>query len=196
MNNKKTVRQLSQYARELVEASRRLDYPAIVAHEGAAISQLRQVAGELRLDLGRLRGDVDEQRQSAYAQLQPPPKRRPVAEPTSVHERRRRCADALTKAGLGARLGKLCCSNSAQRLVPFREAPHRRGLPPFDMVVAADYMQGEGFHGIFITADEVLSGWLLQPAEGRDWQLRVRSRYTSLAEMTEKVGLMSAGFPV
>ncbi len=179
----------------MVEASRRLDYPAIIAHQSAAIARLQQVASELRLDLDSLRRSSDETL-DAYAHAQPQPKARPVVEPESVQERRRRCADALTKAGLGGRLGKLYCSNSAQRQVPFRDAPHHRGLVPFDMVVAADYMPGEGFHGIFVTAGEVISAMLLLPAEERDWQLRSRSPYAGVVEMAEKVGLMSAGFPV
>lgn len=179
----------------MVEASRRLDYAAIIAHESTAIARLQQVATELRLNLDSLRRGSDETLEG-YAQAQPQPKARPVLEQESVQERRRRCADALTKAGLGGRLGKLYCSNSAQRLVPYRDAPHHRGLVPFDMVVAADYMQGDGLHGIFVTAGEVISAMLMLPAEGRDWQLRSRSPYTGVTEMAEKVGLMSAGFPV
>jgi hypothetical protein len=67
---------------------------------------------------------------------------------------------------------------------------------PFDMVVAADYAPGEGYHGIFITANEVLSGFLPLPAGQREWQLRARARYINQAQMVERVGLMSAGFPV
>lgn len=179
----------------MVEASRRLDYPAILAHHPEAIAQLKQVAAELRLDLGRLR-PVSDEALAEYAQVQPQPKMRPVAPQPSVQERRRACVEALTKAGLGGRLGKLYSSTAAQRLVPFKEAPHKRGLVPFDMVVAADYSPGEGYHAIFITATEVLSGFLASPAESHGWQLRARATYANMAQMVEKVGLMSAGFPV
>lgn len=179
----------------MVEASRRLDYPAIIAHDPKAIARLRQVATELRLDLDRLRQGPD-QSLADYAQVQPQPKERPVLPAEDAQERRRRCVDALTRAGLGGRVGKLYSSSAAQRLVPFREAPHKQGLMPFDMVVAADFMPGEGYHGIFITASEVVSGLLLQPVESRGWQLRARAGYGNLAQMVEKVGLMSAGFPV
>lgn len=195
MNNKNGSPQLQQDALQLVEASRRLDYHAILAHDPVAIARLRQVATDLRLDLDRLRKSSD-QALADYAQAQPQPRERQVAPEVTDQERRRRCVDALTKAGLGGRLGKLYSSGSAQRLVPFREAPHKRGLVPFDMVVAADYMPGDGFHGIFVTAGEVISGLLMQPVDERSWQLRARAPYANLAQMVEKVGLMSAGFPV
>ncbi len=195
MNNKNASGQLRRDALQMVAASRGLDYAAIVAHQPEAIARLRQVATELRLELGRLRSGSDEAL-DAYARVQPQPSGRPVVASEALAERRRHCVDALGRAGLGARLGKLYCSNAEQRLVPFKEAPHKRGLMPFDMVVAADYTPGEGYHGIFITASEVVAGFLPRSADGRDWQLRARAPYANLAQMVEKVGLMSAGFPV
>lgn len=85
----------------MVAACRGLDYPAIVAHSPEAVAQLRQVATALNLDLGRLRADASEAL-AAYARAQPPQAERPVVVAEADSERRRRCVEVLTKAGLGS----------------------------------------------------------------------------------------------
>jgi hypothetical protein len=179
MNNNDKARALYEQAVQLVDTCRRLDYAAILAHRPEAVAALSQAVDALRLELPR----------------RPPADLAPAVAATA-QKRRRRLVEALSHAGLGSRLGKLYCSAVDERLVPFREVPHKRGLPAFDMVVAADFAPVDGYHGIFIAAGEVFSGVLPLPADAFDWQRRERVRYTDLEQMVDRVASLSAGFPV
>jgi hypothetical protein len=80
--------------------------------------------------------------------------------------------------------------------VAFRDAPHKLGLPQFDMVVGPDYAPVSGYHGVFIGNQEVMSCVLPLPAESHQWQVRERQRFSDLTQVVDLVSLLSAGFPV
>jgi hypothetical protein len=113
-----------------------------------------------------------------------------------ILERRRRFVEALSHAGLGDRLGKLYFTDAERRQIAFREAPHKLGLPQFDMVVGPDYAPIAGYHGIFIGQQEVMSCVLPVPVGNHEWQVRERHRFASLEQVVDLVSAMSAGFPV
>jgi len=178
----------------LLQLCRRLDYEAILDHQGEAVETLREVVQILRQSLpegaqgdGGAAADVETVSDAADPDL---------ADKGALLERQRRFVEALSRAGIGNRLGKLYCSDAPSRQVAFREAPHKLGLPHFDMVIAADYAPVSGYHGIFIGAQEVASCVLPLPAESHQWQIRERHRFADARRAAELVSLLSAGFPV
>jgi hypothetical protein len=191
LDKKDHLRALFVRADEYLQRFNRLDYAAIIAHKPEAVAVLQEVVRSIRGALPR-----DSEALDGYAQ---PPQGRakgvPDDDKSSMVERRRSFVEALSHSGLGARLGKVYCTQAETRVTAFRDVPHKTGLPQFDMVVAADYSPQAGYHGIFVAAHEVMS-WVLPSPYDRPWQLRERHGFASLEQMTELVGLLGAGFPV
>lgn len=188
MNHSDRAQAVYDRADQLMRLCRALDYRAIAAHEPQAVAALQRAIEELQLP--GWSGAAGRQ-----TLLTPPASPAPVPEDRAAQlEWRRRCIEALGRAELGPRVGKVYYSNAAGRQVPFREAPHKRGLPVFDLVVGADFSPVEGYHGIFIGRADVSSCVL--PLEGGCWQVRERVPCDGLARMVEVVSLLSAGFPV
>jgi hypothetical protein len=189
LDKKDNLRELFLQAEEFLQLFKRLDYEAIITHEPGAVAVLKDVVKSIRGRAGgieSLAGYV-EQQQAAAAES--------AADKALILERRRAFLEVLSQAGLGARLGKVYCTELEARSAPFRDVPHKLGLPQFDMVVAADYSPQGGYHGVFVASQEVMS-WILPAPYERPWQLRERHRFDSLDQMAELVGLLSAGFPV
>lgn len=190
MEKKENLRELFREAEEFIQLFSKLDYAAILAHEPAAVAELQDVVRTIG-------GAVpsDESLEDYAAKAAAPIPGASDDDKVSLAERRRSFVEALGNAGLGGRLGKVYCTATDTRQTPFRDVPHKQGLPQFDMVVAADFSPQSGYHGIFIGAQEVMSWALPAPYEG-SWQLRERHRFASLDQMVELTGLLSAGFPV
>jgi len=190
LDNKNKLQAQLDRALSLLQLCQRVDHAAVLAHEPVAVETLHEVVRILRSsllaeDLFPSASEPDEDEPAMAQQGK-----------SALLERQRRFVEALSRAGLGDRLGKLYCSTAERRLVAFREAPHKRGLPQFDMVVAADYAPLSGYHGIFVGAQEVVSCVLPLPAESHQWQVRDRHRFSDATRAAELVSLMSAGFPV
>jgi len=192
MDNKKSIQAQIDRGQSLLRLCQRVDHAAVIAHEPQAVETLREVVRILR----RSQEADDGVPRSPQPELRDEPAMDAGQGKSAVLERQRRFVEALSRAGLGDRLGKLYCSSAERRLLAFREAPHKLGLPQFDMVVAADYAPVSGYHGIFIGAQEVVSCVLPQPAESHQWQIRERHRFSDAVQAAELVSLMSAGFPV
>ena len=190
MNNKENLDQLLRQAVDLVEICKQLDYQEIIAHKPEAVAALQNA---VRLIRGTL--PVNEEPLDSYAEKQPERPERTV-DKAALLERRRLFVEALGQAGLADRLGKVYCTESAQRLVAFREIPHKHGLPQFDMVVGPDYSPQSGYHGIFIGEQEVMSCLLPQPFDTMQWQIRERHRFSNREQVVDLVSMLSAGFPV
>lgn len=192
LKNKSDIQAQLDRALSLLSLCQRVDHAAVVAHEPEAVETLHEVVQILRRSL-----ELDG---SSLPASPGPGEEEPAVEmaqgKSALLERQRRFVEALSRAGLGDRLGKLYCSNAERRLVAFREVPHKLGLPQFDMVVAADYAPVSGYHGIFVGVQEVVSCILPLPAESHQWQVRDRHRFADAARAAELVSLMSAGFPV
>ena len=191
MNKNDNLRELFLQADDVLQLFNRLDYEAIVAHEPDAVAVLQEVVKTIR-------GKRGDEALASYATAPPVPRQPEVSiaeDKVSLQERRRAFLEVLSQAGLGARLGKVYCTEADSRTTAFRDVPHKLGLPPFDMVIAADYSPQSGYHGIFVAGQEVMS-WVLPTPSELPWQLRERHRFSSLEQMAELVGLLGAGFPV
>jgi hypothetical protein len=191
MHNDK-IDQLYEEAGQVVRLCEALDFEGIVRHRPQAVSALQNVIRVLKLELPRLRdgGGVERgEAQSARAAA-------PGEDREAVQLRRRQMVEALTQAGLGDRLGKIYSTHVERRIQPFREVPHKMGLPMFDMVIAPDFSPEDGLHAIFVAPQEILSCLLPGADSTRPWQVRQRVRYSSAEELVDLVSLISAGFPV
>ncbi|HEY3699320.1 MAG TPA: hypothetical protein VGK97_08315 [Spongiibacteraceae bacterium] len=184
---------------DLVEICKRLDYQEIIAHRPEAVAALQNA---VRIIRGSLPSEAEANEELENYATKPEARAEAVTDPEKVTdkaallERRRLLVEALGQAGLADRLGKVYCSETAQRLIAFREIPHKQGLPQFDMVVGPDYSPQSGYHGVFIAEQEILSCLLPQPCDTVQWQIRERHRYANLEQVVDLVSMLSAGFPV
>ncbi len=190
MNNKDKddIQQLLRQAVDLVEICKRLDYQQIIAHKPEAVAALKDA---VRI----IRGSIDDESLEDYASKPVIREPEPV-DKAALLERRRQLVEVLGHAGLAERLGKVYSTEAAQRLIPFKEIPHKHGLPQFDLVVGPDFSPQSGYHGIFIGEQEVLSCLLPAPAETLQWQIRERHRFADLDQAVDLISMLSAGFPV
>jgi hypothetical protein len=200
MTDNDDVQAVFEQAEELLQLCRSLNYRAIVAHDPAAVGALREAVRILRQSIRSEESLADytatRPRRTARSSTPNTIRAKPGAARDKLLERRRRCVEALSLAGLGIRLGKIYCTTDERRQVAFRETPHKTGLPQFDMVVGPDFSPVNGYHGIFIGEQEVMSCVLPLPGESHQWQVRERERFADIAQMVDLVGLLSAGFPL
>lgn len=188
MNNKDDIDHLLRQAVDLVEMCKRLDYQQIIAHKPEAVAALKDA---MRI----IRGSLPDEPLEDYAS------KPAVREPASVDkvallERRRQLVEALGQAGLAERMGKVYCTETSQRLLAFKDIPHKQGLPQFDLVVGPDFAPQGGYHGIFIGEQEVMSCLLPLPCDTVQWQIRERHRFANIDQVVDLVSMLSAGFPV
>jgi len=186
--DKDDIQQLLRQAVDLVEICKRLDYQQIIAHKPEAVAALKDA---VRI----IRGSIDDESLEDYASKPVIREPEPV-DKAALLERRRQLVEVLGHAGLAERLGKVYSTEAAQRLIPFKEIPHKHGLPQFDLVVGPDFSPQSGYHGIFIGEQEVLSCLLPAPAETLQWQIRERHRFADLDQAVDLISMLSAGFPV
>jgi hypothetical protein len=196
LDHKENMKELIQRAEEFTRLCKSVDYQSVLAHDAAAVAALQDVLQVLKKTLPRNGDDLAD-----YASKQPQARQRDMSAETSAEkkallERRRHFVEAFSQAGLGNRLGKIYSPIDDRRLLAFREAPHQEGLPHFDMVVAPDYSPVAGLHGIFISAQEVMSCVLPSPFESHQWQVRERHRFANNLQVVDLVGSLSAGFPI
>lgn len=193
MNNNDDMKALCDEAQALVQLCQRLDYSAIVAHQPEAVATLQEVVRALRKKQAQGDGPSEHdglvEPDGSKESVRPEPK-------SALLERQRRFVEALSRSGLGDRLGKLYSPAAERRQVAFRDAPHKLGLPRFDMVIAPDYSPINGYHGVFIGAQEVFSCVLPLPGESYRWQVRERHRFSGIEQVVDFVSRLSAGFPI
>lgn len=189
MNNRDDIDHLLRQAVDLVEMCKRLDYQQIIAHKPEAVAALKDA---VRIIRGSLSGDEALENYAAKPVVREPA---PI-DKAALLERRRQLVEAFGHAGLAERLGKVYCSETSQRLLAFKDIPHKQGLPQFDLVVGPDFAPQSGYHGIFIGEQEVISCVLPLPCDTMQWQIRERHRFASLDQVVDLVSMLSAGFPV
>lgn len=189
-SSKDDIQQLLNQAVDLVELCKRLDYQQIIAHKPEAVQALQDA---MRV----IRGTLSDSGESLEDYAAKPEVREPQpVDKAALLERRRQLVEVLGHAGLAERLGKVYNTEAVQRLIPFKDIPHKQGLPPFDLVVGPDFAPQSGFHGIFIGEQEVMSCLLPLPGNTVQWQIRERHRFASLEQAVDLVSMLSAGFPV
>lgn len=190
VNDKDDIDHLLRQAVDLVEMCKRLDYQQIIAHKPEAVEALKDAMRILRGSLPK--GNETLENYAAKPEVREPA---PI-DKVALLERRRQLVEAFGHAGLAERLGKVYCSETAQRLLPFKDIPHKQGLPQFDLVVGPDFAPQSGYHGIFIGEQEVLSCVLPLPCDTVQWQIRERHRFADLDQVVDLVSMLSAGFPM
>lgn len=182
------IKKIISQADQVVNAIKSIDFEAVVAHQPKAIEQLEAVLAVLNTQSGEQASERQAAEQKAVvddAQLE------------SREEqlmRHSQILSSLKQEGFDGRLGKVYNSSSESRVMEFRQVPHRKELPDFDMVVAADYAPSAGLHGVFISPKRVYSAVLETPLEQNKWRVLKSRSYHSMAEMIETVTLLSAGF--
>lgn len=189
VNNKDEVQQFLSQAADLIEVCKRLDYQQIIAHRPEAVAALKDAMRVIRGTLG------DTGSLSDFAE-KPVVRELTAADKAALLERRRQLVEVLGHAGLAGRLGKVYSSEATQHLIPFKDIPHKQGLPQFDLVIGPDFSPQAGYHGIFIGEQEVMSCFLPASAASAQWQTRERHRFANLEQAADLIGLLSAGFPV
>lgn len=190
-------------AGRVVRLCESLDFQGIIQHRPKAIEALQNAVKVLNLRLPRSGFEVGAEPSSMHESIvdsvaapDATAVHSPEKEKAELQERRRQLVGAISHGGLGDRLGKMYSSLADVRLQPFREAPHKMGLPTFDLVLAPDFSPEAGLHVILIAAQEIVSCVLPNADANRPWQVRQRARYSNADELVDIVSLMSAGFPI
>jgi hypothetical protein len=196
-----------KHANTVVAASKSLDYQGIIDNDQAAVSQLNTVLEQLSIKKAR----SDESLEN-YASKQEPLQTSRIGDDQSdildaldwdledqgqsnAEQRREEITSTIAGEGLEGHIGRVYNSFASDRVLDFKSIPHQRGLPPFDLVFAADYSPFAGLHGIFINSEEVMS--IVLPSDAGlngEWQILKSRKYTNQEEMMEFVTLLSAGF--
>jgi hypothetical protein len=203
----KRLRALSQKiineAKKLLLVSQGLDYQKVLAHDGGEVEKLRNSLLGLNIRWGdRSLADYANKLEA------PPPGANSAVQKGSegidtqgvlssnTVARQGKIVEALSEEGFSERSDCVYSSFVKSRSLPFKQVPHRHGLPDFDIVVAPDFSPNPGLHGIFISADAVMS-ITLAIVEGQSaqlWQIEKQQNYSSQEQMVDYVTLMSAGF--
>jgi hypothetical protein len=186
-------------ADKVIAACKSLDYQGIIEHKPAEVEKLKSVLRNLSICARRAGESLDDyarrqERQRTDTRSQAKDER-VVESKKDIQARQQRIIEHLNHEGFNERIGKVYNSFSKSRSSAFNQVPHRRGLPPFDIVLAPDFAPVAGLHGIFITADEVMSVILASEGQSNsDWEIMKRKPYHSSTEMVELVTLVAAGF--
>lgn len=189
-------------AEEILTLSKGLNYAEIAKHNPEEIEKLKRAITRIGVEARSATSLADEASTESASTKQTEATTRQTAESDDdidlrLNETVARRADITAQLqieGMDDRVGQLYSSASDNRRIEFKQAPHHRGIPPFDLVVAPDFAPAQGLHGIFIAQSEVLS--IVLPSDGHQdsWTILKRKDYRSLEEMSEYLMLLSAGF--
>lgn len=190
-------------ADQLLAASKSLDYNRITLHEPDAIEKLQEVLDGLQITKKNIAESLDQ-----YAQQQ----QGPIAsvgelddltsaeiagsDVVNIVVQREQLLSQLVDEGFGDRVGQVYNSFASTRSLSFEQAPHHRGIPDFQVVMAPDFTPVAGLHGIFISATEIMSIILPSDSSIADWAVLKSKPYNDADEMTEFLTLIAAGFDV
>ncbi len=186
----------------VLAASKSLDYQRILQHDRAEIAKLNAVLTNLKIgDSGvdGLGNYASEQTKSKPRQQKPldsgesdsTARERVEAE---VVERRAAILSQLSDEGLSDRINQVYNSFASSRRMTFKQLPHRRGIPNFDFVIAPDFAPVPGLHGVFISAEKIMSVVLPSDQSDADWQILKEKAYSNHEEMIEYITLIATGF--
>jgi hypothetical protein len=192
-------------AKKMLHASQNLDYQKVLAHDGSEVEKLRHTLMGLNIHWDNsLPADTVNLQKADEPRLKKPlervsrgPETQAAARPGKV-ERQAKIVHALLGEGFIGRSDNVYSSFVKNRSLSFKQVPHRNGLPGYDIVVAPDFAPIPGLHGIFISADEVMSITLaiVEGEAAGHWQIAKQKSYHSEKQMVDCVTLMSAGFEV
>lgn len=195
MKNQRNFDELIKQASRISYITQQIDFEKIKAHEPSEVEKLNNFLSELGADLAGPVVSIKANTAAVGRSSEPD-----TEESSEVGDAETRAArqmailEQLKKEGFADRLGRLYNNRYESRSMEFRKAPHRKNLPDFDMIVAADYAPGAGAHGIIITQHQVMSVYLAAPEDQNSWQILKQRSYDSMEEMGEIVTLLAAGF--
>ncbi len=198
----------------LLSVSKSIDFQKIVSHDAAEVEKLKGALASLHIDRKRSDESLDQYASKpsgpsgsneTFSSLDdlPPLDDMDMAglDSVSIAESasgpfngKDDIIEALAAEGLDGRAGLVYNSFSDSRTIPFSQAHHRRGVPPFDVVVAPDFAPVSGMHGVFISTTEIMSIILPSDNATADWQILKRKEFNSAEEMIDYLSLISAGF--
>ena len=161
------IEALINKAVKLINAVNGIDLESVAAHQVEAVAHLNAVLADLNGQGNESLQNDQQHRELAKDQL----------------ARHALILSSLKQEGFDSRLGRVYDSASDHRSMAFRQVPHRRQLPAFDMVVAADYAPSAGLHGVFIDSSRVYCAMLAIPMEQNSWQVLKSRPYQSVDEM-------------
>jgi hypothetical protein len=185
---------------ELIERCKRLDHQQIIAHKPDAVAVLKDVAGipsspDVTSSTAVTSSDSIKPIENSTIKSE-------IGEPTpaakaALLERRRLLVEALGKASMSAQVGKVFSTESPQHLLAFKDISHKLGLPQFDLVVGPNFSPQDGYHGIFISEQEVTSCLLPLPYDdSTPWQIRERHPFANIDQVKDLINMLSGGFSV
>ena len=191
----------------LLAAFKSIDFKKILSHDAAEVEKLKGVLVSLQIALKRPTELLDQyaSKPSApsgsdqgflpvlndLAGLDATDKSSAVDRPFSGKDD---IMEALALNGFASRAGLVYNSFSDSRTLAFDQAHHRRGVPPFEVVVAPDFAPVSGMHGVFISTTEIMSVILPSDNANADWQIFKRKSFSCRKEMMDYLSLISAGF--
>ena len=191
----------------LLAAFKSIDFKKILSHDAAEVEKLKGVLVSLQIALKRPTELLDQyaSKPSApsgsdqgflpvlndLAGLDATDKSSAVDRPFTGKDD---IMEALALNGFASRAGLVYNSFSDSRTLAFDQAHHRRGVPPFEVVVAPDFAPVSGMHGVFISTTEIMSVILPSDNANADWQIFKRKSFSCRKEMMDYLSLISAGF--
>lgn len=195
--------QILDQADLVASACKTLNFSKIVEHDTAEVEKLNDVIKDLSITkAAKMDEDLADYAMPAAtgkARSKPDtsdtPAEQLVESKEAVMARRHALLKDLSKEGFNDRVGKVYNSFSNERSIAFNQVPHRRGLPPFDLVMAPDFAPVAGLHGIFLKDNEVMSIILAADSNGdSQWHVLKRKTFSNSDEMLELVTLIASGF--
>lgn len=196
--------QILDQADLVASACKTLNFKKIVAHDSTEVEKLKLVIKDLSIATA---AQMDEDladyakpaggnaAQGSAAAKTAAPAAQTIESKEALMARRQALIEDLSKEGFNDRVGKVYNSFSSERTITFKQVPHRRGLPPFDLVLAPDFAPVAGLHGIFLKDNEVMSIILAADGSGdSEWHILKRKTFNDSDEMLELVTLIAAGF--
>ena len=191
----------------LLAAFKSIDFKKFLSHDAAEVEKLKGVLVSLQIALKRPTELLDQyaSKPSApsgsdqgflpvlndLASLDATDKSSVVDMPFSGKDD---IMEALALNGFASRAGLVYNSFSDSRTLAFDQAHHRRGVPPFEVVVAPDFAPVSGMHGVFISTTEIMSVILPSDNANADWQIFKRKSFSCRKEMMDYLSLISSGF--
>lgn len=193
---KESFKALVSEASALLTVSKQLDYLKIIEHDVSEIAKLHAYLKSIGAQPILIKSKVSAV-DSLPAKVKKPATIEPVVDKEAEQAARMmQIVEHLTTEGFSERLGRVYNSRAEQRSIEFRKVSHRKNLPAFDMIIAADYAPGAGLHAILVSEHHVMSAFLAFPEDQNEWQVLKRRPYHEMSEMVEYVTLLSAGFDI
>ncbi len=191
-------------ADKVLDACKRINYNGIINHDPSDVATLKEVLVDLSITANQPGESQSKPSESADGSVTNQVERGEqlnsgagvvMESKEDIMARRENIAKHLDDEGFAERIGNVYNSFAEKRISTLDQIPHRRGLPPFDVVIAPDFAPVAGLHGVFISEKDVMSIILASEGGGESgWEIIKQKPYKTPEEMIELVTLVAAGF--